>query len=202
MKDPEPHNHILAYTQIPETAVRISPPDVNSPTSATFPTIADRPVPPREPLRLASFPPKSINAENGLNSNGERVSTYQGTNAKDLGIGSSGGGISGALSSGVTEMFMSHLLPSTLPAKATSSAPLPAPGRVKDLSSQREPLSLPAMTNNFRRFVARCGVLFWFQDRVEEVLYWRKPAWTYAYMLTWCFICELCLFDSCWHIGR
>jgi hypothetical protein len=27
------------------------------------------------------------------------------------------------------------------------------------------------------------------QDRVEEVLFWRKPTWTYAYMLAWGFIC-------------
>jgi len=27
------------------------------------------------------------------------------------------------------------------------------------------------------------------QDRIEEVLFWRKPIWTYAYMLAWGFIC-------------
>lgn len=37
--------------------------------------------------------------------------------------------------------------------------------------------------------MSQVGPLFWVQDRIEEVLFWRKPIWTYAYMLAWGFIC-------------
>jgi hypothetical protein len=31
--------------------------------------------------------------------------------------------------------------------------------------------------------------VFWIQDRVEEILFWHKPMWTWAFMATWAFIC-------------
>jgi hypothetical protein len=57
------------------------------------------------------------------------------------------------------------------------------------LSSQREGLTLNNMTNNFRRFVSRAGFIFWLMDRVEEVMFWRKPVWTWAWIICWGFIC-------------
>jgi hypothetical protein len=39
----------------------------------------------------------------------------------------------------------------------------------------------------------KVGPVFWMQDRIEEVLFWRKPTWTYAYMLAWGFICTFTL---------
>lgn len=35
------------------------------------------------------------------------------------------------------------------------------------------------------------GPVFWVQDRVEEVLYWRKPKWTWAWIMIWTFICTV-----------
>lgn len=192
---PTDHNHMLAYTHIPTSAFRIPEPDLSSPppdphdprytfsgdSSSTTKTAEGE----RFRSRLASFPP---------NSSGVPPSARKGNNLAAPGSkGDAGGGVGGigsALSSGVTDMFISHLLPSTLPSKATQQAPLPVPGKVRSLSSQRESLSLPTMTNSFRRFVARCGTIFWVQDRVEEVLYWRKPVWTWSWMLLWGFICE------------
>lgn len=61
----------------------------------------------------------------------------------------------------------------------------------RELSTVREGLRLDVMSNNFRRFVTKVGPVFWMQDRVEEVLFWRKPVWTWAWILAWGCICEL-----------
>ncbi|KAF9447007.1 hypothetical protein P691DRAFT_672356 [Macrolepiota fuliginosa MF-IS2] len=58
------------------------------------------------------------------------------------------------------------------------------------LLSSRDPLSLPIMTQNFKRFVAKVGPVFWFQDRVEEILFW-KGGWkrTATWMTLYVFLC-------------
>ncbi|KAL4081033.1 integral peroxisomal membrane peroxin-domain-containing protein [Scleroderma citrinum] len=57
--------------------------------------------------------------------------------------------------------------------------------------STRDPLSLPIMTTNFRRFVAKVGPLFWLQDRIEEVILWKK-GWkrTAVWLAAYGFICR------------
>lgn len=58
--------------------------------------------------------------------------------------------------------------------------------------STREPLSLQATTVNFRRFVSRSGAIFWLQDRIEEVLMWRKGGKvTLTWMAIYAFFCSL-----------
>ncbi|BEI97419.1 hypothetical protein CcaverHIS631_0210080 [Cutaneotrichosporon cavernicola] len=89
------------------------------------------------------------------------------------------------LSTNVSDLVLSSLLPANLP-KLPSTHP---PGRARELTSQREGLGLNVMSNNFRRFVTKVGPIFWLQDRVEEVLFWQKPTWTWAWILTWTFIC-------------
>ena len=60
------------------------------------------------------------------------------------------------------------------------------------LLTTRDPLSLPTISANFRRFVARSGPIFWFQDRVEEILFWRH-GWkaTSVWIAVYAFICAL-----------
>jgi hypothetical protein len=190
------HNHMLAYTHIPTAAFRVPDPKLVTSTDTHEP-VDSLSTGEKSTFRsrLASFPPNNVAS---AGQGGKRGTGLAGTLGTTGGIkdstgvtGGSGGagGIGSALSSGVTDMFISHLLPSALPSKATPQAPLPQPGKIRALSSQRESLSLPGMTNSFRRFVARCGTIFWVEDRVEEVLYWRKPVWTWAWMLLWSFIC-------------
>jgi hypothetical protein len=63
------------------------------------------------------------------------------------------------------------------------------------LLSCRDPLSLPIITNNFKRFVARVGPVFWLQDRIEEILFWKR-GWrrTASWMALYAFLCAL-IFD-------
>lgn len=56
--------------------------------------------------------------------------------------------------------------------------------------SSRESLSLQTMSVNFKRFVSIIGPVFWLQDRVEEVLLWKR-GWlrTTVWMAAYVFIC-------------
>lgn len=73
------------------------------------------------------------------------------------------------------------------------------------LMSTKDPLSIPIMTNNFKRFVARVGPVFWVQDRIEEIMFWRR-GWkvTGMWMAVYVFLCEcfvfIFLFGSSHHI--
>ena len=187
------HNHMLAYTHIPTAAFRVPDPKLVTSIDSHNDTIDAFDTGEKNTFRsrLASFPPNNVNSAGRRGTGGlaGALGTTGGIKESTGMTGGGGGGLGSALSSGVTDMFISHLLPSALPSKATPQAPLPLPGKIRALSSQRESLSLPGMTNSFRRFVARCGTIFWVEDRVEEVLYWRKPVWTWAWMLLWSFIC-------------
>ena len=59
-----------------------------------------------------------------------------------------------SLSTNVSDMLLSSLLPANLP-KMQQSVKVAGMGRVRELSSQREALSLPLVSNNFRRFVTK-----------------------------------------------
>jgi hypothetical protein len=63
-----------------------------------------------------------------------------------------------SLSTNVSDLVLSSLLPANLP-KLPSNHP---PGRARELTSQREGLGLNVMSNNFRRFVTKvrfgCGL--------------------------------------------
>ncbi|WVQ97954.1 hypothetical protein IAU59_005074 [Kwoniella sp. CBS 9459] len=167
---------------IPAAAIPIPPPSSQpGPSTAQGPSSQ---IPPKS--GLPSFPPASSSASAGISS-----SNSSNSNAS---MSKKGSGISMSLSTNVSDLLLSSLLPPNLP-KLPSSASTSGYGDKKghgvprELSSQREGLSLPLVSNNFRRFVTRVGPIFWLQDRIEEILFWRKPLWTWAWMMTWTFIC-------------
>jgi hypothetical protein len=45
------------------------------------------------------------------------------------------------------------------------------------------------MTNNFRRFNARVGILFVFQNRLIRLFTWRRPTHTLSFLATYTFVC-------------
>lgn len=59
------------------------------------------------------------------------------------------------------------------------------------LLSTRDPLSIPITTTNFRKFVAKSGPVFWLQDRIEEIILWKR-GWKYTvvWMAAYAFLCE------------
>ncbi|KAI0763592.1 integral peroxisomal membrane peroxin-domain-containing protein [Trametes elegans] len=58
------------------------------------------------------------------------------------------------------------------------------------LLSTRDPLSMSITTTNFRRFVAKSGPVFWLQDRIEEIIMWKR-GWKYTvvWMAAYAFLC-------------
>ncbi|EZF69576.1 hypothetical protein H105_08026 [Trichophyton soudanense CBS 452.61] len=62
-------------------------------------------------------------------------------------------------------------------------------GEEADASSERPPFSLPTMTNNFRRFNARIGIVFRFQYNVIKLLSWRHRTQTWSLISVYSFIC-------------
>ena len=87
----------------------------------------------------------------------------------------------------------SILLTSALQLPANTPTTPRTYGKAKDaprLLSTRDPLSIPITTVNFRRFVARAGPIFWLQDRVEEIVLWKR-SWKYTlvWMAAYAFLC-------------
>jgi len=79
-------------------------------------------------------------------------------------------------------------------ALSVSSSPTPSSPRktAGKLLSTRDQLSIPITAVNFRRFVSRTGFVFWLQDRIEEIVMWRK-GWrvTGAWMAAYAFLCKI-----------
>ncbi|KAI0771430.1 hypothetical protein BC629DRAFT_1595665 [Irpex lacteus] len=75
--------------------------------------------------------------------------------------------------------FSQVLLSSAIPIPANAPAtPRDTKGTPKLLST-KDPLSIPITTVNFKRFVSRAGPVFWLQDRLEEIVMWRR-GWKYT----------------------
>ncbi|KAF2798214.1 Pex24p-domain-containing protein [Melanomma pulvis-pyrius CBS 109.77] len=64
---------------------------------------------------------------------------------------------------------------------------------VKDRRSReyvdRPSFSLPVMSSNFRRFNARIGVAFVFQNRAIRLFTWRQPTQTLSFLFVYTFVC-------------
>lgn len=80
-------------------------------------------------------------------------------------------------------------------AGASASAPAAGTGTARRTDepvymSSKDPLSLPTMSVNFKRFVSIIGPVFWLQDRVEEVVLWKR-GWlrTTVWMAAYTFLC-------------
>lgn len=98
-----------------------------------------------------------------------------------------GGDSRTSLTANLTNAILSATL--NVPAPPTPSDPRKTAGR---LLSTRDSLSIPITAVNFRRFLSKSGAVFWLQDRVEEVLFWRR-GWkvTASWMVAYSFLCEL-----------
>ncbi|GAP83096.1 putative integral peroxisomal membrane peroxin protein [Rosellinia necatrix] len=55
--------------------------------------------------------------------------------------------------------------------------------------AEKPNFTLPTMSNNFRRFNARIGVVFVFQARVVRLLAWRRPTHTLSFLAVYTFVC-------------
>ncbi|CDO69912.1 hypothetical protein BN946_scf184884.g71 [Trametes cinnabarina] len=89
----------------------------------------------------------------------------------------------------ITSMLLSSALQMPTNAPSTPRMHDAKKGALRLLST-RDPLSIPITTVNFRRFVAKSGPIFWLQDRVEEIVLWKR-SWKYTlvWMAGYAFLC-------------
>ncbi|PCH39887.1 hypothetical protein WOLCODRAFT_136540 [Wolfiporia cocos MD-104 SS10] len=81
-------------------------------------------------------------------------------------------------------------IPQLLLSSAIQLPPTPRDATRGPLLSTRDPLSIPITTVNFRRFVSRIGPAFWLQDRLEEIVMWKKGTrYTAVWMAAYAFLC-------------
>ena len=98
--------------------------------------------------------------------------------------------------SSIPQLLLSASLPPLTPQPGSSSSSTALnPRKRMDpdgpvLSSSKDPLSLPIMTNNFKRFVMAVGPVFWLQDRIEEIALWKKGwLWTTIWIAAYSLLC-------------
>ncbi|KAJ3764416.1 integral peroxisomal membrane peroxin-domain-containing protein [Lentinula raphanica] len=101
----------------------------------------------------------------------------------------------------------SLLLSSSMPSSVAASDPTspsdstksnPAKKRARKLYqepivllSNKDPLSIQITSVNFKRFIERVGPVFWLQDRLEEIVFWRR-GWklTGTWLALYGFLCR------------
>lgn len=86
--------------------------------------------------------------------------------------------------------MLHRIISQVIPAEASTGGVIdPATPDGMSAYAARPPFSVGAMSNNFRRFNARIGVVFKFQARVVRLLSWRKPTHTLSLLSVYTFIC-------------
>ncbi|KAJ5684227.1 uncharacterized protein N7477_000572 [Penicillium maclennaniae] len=88
----------------------------------------------------------------------------------------------------IQDRLLTKLLQQVIPSEDDEEDANPG-DKVFTASPKRPGFSLPAMSNNFRRFNARIGVVFLFQNRVERLLAWRNSTHTLSFLFVYSFIC-------------
>ncbi|RMZ74896.1 hypothetical protein DV737_g5641, partial [Chaetothyriales sp. CBS 132003] len=95
-----------------------------------------------------------------------------------------------AAANSLQDRLLSRLLQQVIPADNAvddddATTHQPSPG----VHVLRPTFSLPIMTSNFRRFNARIGVVFVFQDQVVDLFSWKHPSHTLSFLATYSFVC-------------
>ncbi|KAK4191212.1 Peroxin/Dysferlin domain-containing protein [Podospora australis] len=91
----------------------------------------------------------------------------------------------------IQDKLLEKLLSQVIPAADDASHPQNPSLAADDFPSfaERPGFSVATMSNNFRRFNARIGVVFKFQSRALRVLAWRKPTHTLSLLAVYTFVC-------------
>lgn len=88
------------------------------------------------------------------------------------------------------DRLVEKLLQQVIPAEAAGAAdPTLATDDRATAFDQRPNFHVATMSNNFRRFNARIGVVFKFQVKVVRLLSWRQPSRTMSLLAVYTFVC-------------
>ncbi|KAF8216739.1 integral peroxisomal membrane peroxin-domain-containing protein [Mycena galopus ATCC 62051] len=152
----------LDYIEVPASASRLRP---KSPTDSTSHEIR------RAPKILTSLPHPPPPIMHRRADSASSILTSPTKNAVNL----------------IPQLLLSSL-PSNPPQQGPSNPR--AKQQLNALLSSRDPLSVPILTVNFKRFIERVGPIFWLQDRIEEIVLWKR-GWkvTSAWIAAYAFFC-------------
>ncbi|PNY25116.1 Peroxisomal membrane protein PEX29 [Tolypocladium capitatum] len=91
---------------------------------------------------------------------------------------------------GIQDRLVERLLQQVIPTDDAHAAdgPISADDRSPALA-QRPNFNLTTMSYNFRRFNARIGVVFKFQDDAVGLFSWQRPALTLSFLAVYSFVC-------------
>ncbi|SJX63200.1 related to PEX29-peroxisomal integral membrane peroxin [Sporisorium reilianum f. sp. reilianum] len=132
------------------------------------------------PKARASLFSNSLFPSSSPSPSGRRLSSSSssqfGSPSTETSASKSGGGLFQQTSMALRNFALESVL-------AASAAPPRLP-----VAKNKEPLSLPTTTKNFRGFVQKSGPMFWFQDGVEATLLWQDTSWTLMWMAIWAVI--------------
>ncbi|KAH8692611.1 putative integral peroxisomal membrane peroxin [Talaromyces proteolyticus] len=87
----------------------------------------------------------------------------------------------------IQDRLFTKLLQQVMPAEDVGEQDEDGDKRTKHVA--RPPFSLPVMTTNFRRFNARIGIAFVFQNRMIHLFSWRYPTKTWSFLAAYSFVC-------------
>jgi hypothetical protein len=126
------------------TCYRYSTPNMTIPAYVPFPTSATPILPPPSSPRVTVPPPRKTAI-----SNFPPKSQPVQPQSRKFAVSSTS-----SITTNVSDLLLSSLLPPNLPKLPQASSNKAGKG-VRELSTQKEGLSLPLMSNNFRRFVTK-----------------------------------------------
>ncbi|OAX85552.1 hypothetical protein ACJ72_00090 [Emergomyces africanus] len=89
----------------------------------------------------------------------------------------------------IQERLLAKLWQQIIPVEGLGEESDSTANKHSTLHVDRPAFSLPTMSNNFRRFNARIGIVFLFQDSVINVLSWQTPTHTLSFLFVYSFIC-------------
>ncbi|KAI9850509.1 MAG: hypothetical protein M1838_005573 [Thelocarpon superellum] len=90
---------------------------------------------------------------------------------------------------GLQDRLFARILQQIIPSEDMDSSASVADSALADKGLVRPSFSLPLMTSNFRRFNARIGVVFVFQNRMIRLLSWRVPTHTWSFLAVYSLVC-------------
>ncbi|KAI0468092.1 Pex24p-domain-containing protein [Xylaria cf. heliscus] len=150
-----------------------------------IPTIILNSPSPRAQTPTPSSSHRRVESHDGYHSDADADAPTRGSSS-----GGGGGGLRGRISAfkekaRIQDHLVEKLLAQVVPLDdADMPSDDPLPGR-----NAKPNFTLPTMSNNFRRFNARIGVVFVFQARVLRLLAWRRPTHTLSFLAVYTFVC-------------
>ncbi|KAI9368174.1 Peroxin/Dysferlin domain-containing protein [Aspergillus egyptiacus] len=93
------------------------------------------------------------------------------------------------VSQSMQDKLFTKILQQVVPVEDVNDESVSVGAKPVPLDTEKPAFSLPVMGNNFRRFNARIGIVFQFQDSAERLFSWKQQSHTFAFLFVYSFVC-------------